>query len=164
MRGFHFSPFPSPLATATTHHRHPPLPAEESSCCRRSGILPLPLCQLPTSLDARYSGTLPDTGVAVFKLPKSRRPSSLSPFCYPAGRRRKKGTGGRRRRKRKRKRKADRVYFILDGNLWYFEDRIIRLSILDLFALEQESIWIEFLSKPGVQSHKLVPFKPSLEI
>uniref|UniRef100_A0A0E0DCU7 Uncharacterized protein n=1 Tax=Oryza meridionalis TaxID=40149 RepID=A0A0E0DCU7_9ORYZ len=29
------------------------------------------------------------------------------------------------------------VYCILDDNLWYFEDRIIRLSISDLFALEQ---------------------------
>uniref|UniRef100_I1NTA3 Uncharacterized protein n=1 Tax=Oryza glaberrima TaxID=4538 RepID=I1NTA3_ORYGL len=39
------------------------------------------------------------------------------------------------------------VYFILDGNLWYFEDRIIRLPISDLFALEQESIWSSYRSR-----------------
>uniref|UniRef100_A0A0E0HZB1 Uncharacterized protein n=1 Tax=Oryza nivara TaxID=4536 RepID=A0A0E0HZB1_ORYNI len=31
-----------------------------------------------------------------------------------------------------------RVYFILDGNLWYFKDQIIRLPISDLFVLEGE--------------------------
>jgi hypothetical protein len=55
--------------------------------------------------------------------------------------RRRKEEDGRRREKEKRKRKGERsdsrVYFILDGNLWYFEDQIIRLPISDLFALEQ---------------------------
>ncbi|BAH91806.1 Os02g0616600, partial [Oryza sativa Japonica Group] len=54
---------------------------------------------------------------------------------------RKKMTGERRRR-RKRKRKTDsKDYCLLDGNLWYFENRIIRLPILDSFALEQEFNW-----------------------
>ncbi|BAF27754.1 Os11g0183200, partial [Oryza sativa Japonica Group] len=48
-----------------------------------------------------------------------------------------RGYGRKKKRKRKEKNLPDRVYFILDGNLWYFEHRIIRLPISDLFALEQ---------------------------
>ncbi|BAH92552.1 Os04g0271401, partial [Oryza sativa Japonica Group] len=44
-------------------------------------------------------------------------------------------------KEKEKKTNTDRVYYLLDGNLWYFEDRIIRLLILNLFALEQELIW-----------------------
>ncbi|BAF21323.1 Os07g0296000, partial [Oryza sativa Japonica Group] len=90
------------------------------------------------SLDACCSGTRVAADVVVSRPPGHRRPFSPSPVL--AGRKRKEeNTGRRRRRRRERKRRedTDRVYFILNGNLWYFEHRIIRLPISDLFALEQ---------------------------
>ncbi|BAH93445.1 Os06g0282900, partial [Oryza sativa Japonica Group] len=70
-------------------------------------------------------------------------PPSPSPFSSLGSLwKRRRRDGRKKKRKRKEKNLPDRVYFILDGNLWYFKHRIIRLPISDLFALEQESIWI----------------------
>ncbi|BAF30044.1 Os12g0562000 [Oryza sativa Japonica Group] len=75
--------------------------------------------------------------------PPTRAPAPLLSLFSVFGWKKKqkeRGYGRKKKRKRKEKNLPDRVYFILDGNMWHFEHRIIRLPISDLFALEQESI------------------------
>uniref|UniRef100_A0A0E0Q6C0 Uncharacterized protein n=1 Tax=Oryza rufipogon TaxID=4529 RepID=A0A0E0Q6C0_ORYRU len=73
-------------------------------------------------------------------------PLSLSsPFSRPSVKREEEDDG-RKKKEKKKKRIPDRIYFILDGNLWYFEDWIIRLPISDLFALEQGNLYAPSLS------------------
>uniref|UniRef100_A0A0E0B012 Uncharacterized protein n=1 Tax=Oryza glumipatula TaxID=40148 RepID=A0A0E0B012_9ORYZ len=114
--------FSSPLQTATNHRPLLPIKGRRaSSCARRSDLLSHSLVRPVPSLGAAHPGTLPAAGVSVFQPPKSRRPSSPSSVFN----RRREGRDGKK------------VYYILDGNLAYFEDRIIRLPISGLFALEQ---------------------------
>jgi hypothetical protein len=76
--------------------------------------------------------------------PPSSHRSAAAPLAFSSlfSRLSLSGTEKRRRRRREKEREKEkeidsRVYCLLDGNLWYFENRIIRLPISYLFALEQ---------------------------
>ncbi|KAB8081519.1 hypothetical protein EE612_002789, partial [Oryza sativa] len=94
---FHFSYFPSPLATSTSHQRHHQSRPELSSCCRCSSHPLFSLCFPPTSPDAQRAGTRLAAAVEAVQPPKHRRPVPF-PLCCCSGEETegRRGTGGRR--------------------------------------------------------------------
>ena len=106
-----FSYFPSPLATATSHHHSRP---ELSSCRRRSGHPTLYLCLPPPSPGARCSGTRLDAAIEAVQPPEHRRPVSLSlSLCCYSGRRNRKREGSRKKEEEKRKRRRNWQWALL---------------------------------------------------
>nr|XP_015641339.1 uncharacterized protein LOC107281173 isoform X2 [Oryza sativa Japonica Group] len=136
-RQIHSLTFPFLFPSELSHHRRPLYRPKPSSSTRRSGqLLPLSASHRLPRVRVAREHAWPPPSKPFHHQSTGAPPPSL--FSVAGKKEKKKGTGGRRRR-RKRKRKTDsKDYYLLDGNLWYFENRIIRLPILDSFALEQE--------------------------